>query len=115
MVGGALGVAILGSVLSSSYRSHVAGAVSQLHGAAAAAAHDRLQGALAVASQMGGAAGRQLALHADSSFVSAMDATLRVGIVFALAGALLALLFLPARAEHVPEPVPVDGDLALAA
>jgi EmrB/QacA subfamily drug resistance transporter len=115
MVGGTLGVAILGSVLSSSYRSHVAGAVSQLHGAAAAAAHDRLQGALGVAAQIGGTAGRQLALHADSSFVSAMDATLRVGVVFALAGALLALLFLPARAEHAPEPVAVDGDLALAA
>jgi hypothetical protein len=115
MVGGTLGVAILGSVLSSSYRSHVAGPVSHLHGAAAAAAHDRLQGALSVAAQIGGSAGRQLAFHADSSFVSAMDATLRVGVVFALAGALLALLFLPARAEQSPEPVAVDGDLALAA
>jgi len=117
MVGGTLGVAVLGSVLSSSYRSHIAPAVAHLHGTAAAVTHDRLQGALGVASQLGGAAGRQLTLQADSAFISAMDTTLRLGVVVALAGALLALLLLPSRAK-APEAEPVapcDADLALAA
>ena len=112
MVGGTLGVAILGSILSSSYRSNVADSVAQLHGTAAAVAHDRLQGALAVAAQIGGAPGRQLAYNADSAFVSAMSTTLHVGVLVALAGALLALVLLPSRA---PSAEPAGAELALAA
>ena len=115
MVGGTLGVAILGSVLSSSYRSHISGAVSQLHGTAATVAHDRLQGALGVAAQLGGPAGRQLAYHADSAFIAAMDTTLKVGVVVALAGALLALLLLPSRAEVPAETETAPAELVLAA
>jgi DHA2 family multidrug resistance protein-like MFS transporter len=112
MVGGTLGVAILGSILSSGYRARVD--VAQLDGTAAHAAHDRLQGALAVAGRIGGEPGRQLAASASSAFVSAMDITLLVGMGFALAGALVALILLPSRA---PEAAAANDevDLALAA
>jgi MFS transporter, DHA2 family, multidrug resistance protein len=110
MVGGTLGVAILGSVLSSGYRARVD--VSALHGAAAHAAHDRVQGALAVAGKLGGDRGRELAASASHAFVGAMDTTVLVGMGFALAGALLALILLPSRAA---EPAAEVEELALAA
>jgi EmrB/QacA subfamily drug resistance transporter len=96
MVGGTLGVAVLGSILSSGYRARVD--VAQLHGAAAHVAHDRLQGALAVAARVGGEPGRRLASSASSAFVSSMDTTLLVAGAIALAGSLLALALLPSRA-----------------
>ena len=95
MVGGTLGVAVLGSILSSGYRAHVD--VSGLHGAAAHAAHDRLQGALGVAGKVGGPRGAELASSASHAFVSAMNTTVLVGGGIALVGALLALFLLPPR------------------
>jgi MFS transporter, DHA2 family, multidrug resistance protein len=110
MVGGTLGVAILGSVLSSGYRARVD--LSALHGAAAHAAHDRVQGALAVAGKLGGERGQQLAGSASHAFVHAMDTTVLVGMGFALAGALLAAILLPSRASEPAAAEDVDAELA---
>src|SRR3954466_10926288 len=59
--GGALGVAVLGSLLASGYRAHMDAAVSSLPAPARDAAQDSLGGAMAVAQQAGGAAGQRLA------------------------------------------------------
>jgi EmrB/QacA subfamily drug resistance transporter len=112
MVGGTLGVAVLGSILSSGYRGRVD--VGELHGAAAQAAHDRLQGALTVAGKLGGDRSAALASSASHAFVSAMNATVLVGGGIALAGALLALFLLPSRPPQ-PETAEAEPDLALAA
>jgi hypothetical protein len=101
MVGASLGVAVLGSVLSSGYRSHVD--VTGLPAAAAAAARDSLGGAL----QFGGGHG-PLVESAQQAFVVGMHTTSLVAAGIAFTGALFALAFLPARereASLVAEPV----------
>jgi EmrB/QacA subfamily drug resistance transporter len=93
--GGALGVAILGSVLSSGYRGDM-DTVS-----APAAAHDSLAGALATGNE-------HLVATAQNAFVGGMHAAALVAAGIALAGALVALVFLPSRetapAHLVPAP-----------
>lgn len=98
LVGGALGVAVLGSLLSSGYGAHMDAPVSHLPAQAAATAHDQLGGALAVAGHVGGPAGQALAEAARSAFVSGMHTSAFVAAGVALTGAVLAALFLPARA-----------------
>jgi EmrB/QacA subfamily drug resistance transporter len=99
--GGALGVAILGSILSSGYRGDM-DAVS-----APSVAHDSLAGALAAAARVGGPAGERLAATAQHAFVDGMHAAVLVAAGIALVGALVALAFLPSRApEASPALVP---------
>ena len=97
-VGGALGVAILGSVFSSAYLAGIAPALRAAPAAAAKAAGQSVGVALSRAQQLGGSAGQALRLAATSSFVHAMDRALFVGAGFALLGALVALIWLPNRA-----------------
>jgi EmrB/QacA subfamily drug resistance transporter len=97
MVGGALGVAIVGSVLASAYASSMETAVSALPPPAAAAASDSIGAALGVAARLG-EAGAGLAAAARSAFMDAMGVSMLVAVGVAILGALLALLFLPARA-----------------
>jgi hypothetical protein len=95
-VGGALGVAIIGSLLSTAYGSSMEAATQGLPAPAGDAARDSVGGALGVAAQLG----PQRALLADTAraaFVDAMGTSVLVAAGFALAGALVALLFLPAR------------------
>jgi MFS transporter, DHA2 family, multidrug resistance protein len=87
-------VAVLGSLLSSGYRADMDAAVSGLPAGAADAARDSLGGALAVAAHGGGA---RLATTAQEAFVSGMHSAVIVAAGIALAGALIALVFLPAR------------------
>jgi EmrB/QacA subfamily drug resistance transporter len=103
MVGGTLGVAILGSLLSSGYGADMDEAVQGLPEPAAAAAGDSIGGASAVAERLGGDAGAQLAATAETAFTSAMGSALTVAAAVALAGALVALLVLPARGRERAE------------
>ncbi|HEY7077348.1 MAG TPA: MFS transporter [Solirubrobacteraceae bacterium] len=96
--GGALGVAVLGSVLSGRYRGAMDHAVAGLPDRAAGIAHDSLAGALAVAQRVGGAPGGRLASAAQDAFLSGMHAAALVAAGVAFAGALVALAYLPARA-----------------
>src|SRR5207244_4315232 len=89
-VGGALGVAILGSVFSSAYLAGIAPALRAAPAAAAKAAGQSVGVALSQAQQPGGSAGQALRLAATSSFVHAMDRALFVGAGFAAVGALVA-------------------------
>ena len=112
-VGGTLGVAVLGSVLASSYGNGMDGAVEGLPHDAAEAAGDSVGGAHEVAAQMGGEAGARLSALANESFVEAMTTTATLAAGVALAGALIAAAFLPSRAakstvaisdQALPEP-----------
>jgi Na+/melibiose symporter-like transporter len=106
-VGGALGVAVLGSLLAASYHSAMSKStvLQGLPAPAAAAAHDSLGGALHVAGQMG-AAGANLVSTATSAFVDAMGSAVLIGAGVALVGALIALIWLPSRA---PAETPAGG------
>ncbi|HEX4777509.1 MAG TPA: MFS transporter [Acidimicrobiia bacterium] len=108
-VGGALGVAVIGSLLASGYGSRVG---SFLHGkpvppAVAKQIRHQVGAALAVAHRVGGAAGDALAHHARSAFVSGLHSGVLVGAAAALLGAVITAAWLPARAkppEHRDEP-----------
>jgi len=98
-IGGALGVAILGSILSSSYASAMDPVVGVLPLEAAAVARDSIGGALAVAGRIGDAAA-PLVGAANEAFVNAMSSAVWVAAGIALLGAIVTGLFLPAQALH---------------
>jgi EmrB/QacA subfamily drug resistance transporter len=98
-VGGALGVAVLGSVFTSAYVSGVAGAVTRLPATAAAEVQSSVGGAIGVGRSIAGRAGQHVIAVAAQSFVHAMSRALVLGSIVALAGALVSLVWLPNRAE----------------
>ena len=69
ITGGALGVAILGSVLASGYRGGMEDAVAGMPAPAADAARESLAGGLAVASQAGGETGQRVLTAAQDAFL----------------------------------------------
>jgi MFS family permease len=94
-VGGALGVAVFGSLLSSGYAAHLSDKVAGLPADVRGLASDRLEGALAVASRLKDAG---LARAARVAFTDAMGTTALIAAGFALVGMVVVLLYLPARA-----------------
>jgi EmrB/QacA subfamily drug resistance transporter len=100
MVGGSLGVAVLGSLLIAGYHATIGGsaALAELPPAAAATAHDSLGGAVEVAARLGGTASQSLLADTTQAFVHAMSHAVLAGAAVALMGALIALIWLPARA-----------------
>ena len=97
-LGGALGIAILGSVWQGAYLDRVGGAAAMLPPDAAAAVRNSFAGAAAVAGQLGGRPGATLLDAARIAFVGAMDWTCLIGVGFTIAGLVVAAVYLPARA-----------------
>ncbi len=97
-LGGALGVAVVGSLLNTRYQDKMTTALAGQHlpHAVMTAIQSSLGGALAVAAHAG-AAGQLLTHLAKTAFVSGMDLGLLVAAMVAIAGCLLALAWLPAR------------------
>jgi EmrB/QacA subfamily drug resistance transporter len=96
-VGGTLGVAVLGSVLASSYATGMDGAVDGLPSDAASAATDSVGAAHQVAAQLGGDNAASLVATANDAFMSAMSTTSGIAAAIAMAGALIAATLLPSR------------------
>jgi hypothetical protein len=97
-VGGALGVAVLGSVLTSAYRDQLTPALAGLSDQATTVARDSVDAALGVADRLGPAGG-ELAQAARAAFVDAMGTAALAGVTVALLGAVVALAFLPSRPQ----------------
>ncbi len=95
-LGAALGVAVLGSLAASRYRSSISGAVHALPVAARHQATSSLAGALQVASRLHGAAGPSVAHAAANSFVGGIHFAATVGALLALAAAAVVWRWLPA-------------------
>jgi Na+/melibiose symporter-like transporter len=102
-IGGALGVAVLGSLFAGTYAAHVADGLAGLPPVAAQAAGQSLAGAAAVAQAVGGEAGAAILAIARQSFVDGMTVTAIVGVGFAVAGAIIAFAFLPDRVTAADE------------
>jgi len=98
-VGGTLGVAVLGSIMATLYGGRIVDALrgSGLPAALRQTAGDSLAGALQIAERVGGAAGAGIARTAQDAFVNAFQVGSVVTGSVALLGAVIALLFLPAR------------------
>ncbi|MEZ4503476.1 MAG: DHA2 family efflux MFS transporter permease subunit [Dehalococcoidia bacterium] len=96
-VGGALGVAVYGSILNSLYASNLAEALSGLPASASDAANNSIGGALQVAASAGGEVGAGLTLAASTAFVDAEAIVHLVTGAVVLAGAVLVARFMPAH------------------
>ena len=103
-VGGALGIAVLGSVLSAAYRS---GIEDKLPPAARHAAGESIEATLGFAAKLG-PEGDALVGPANDAFLHAMHVTALCGAGVALVGAVVVGLFLPGRA---PAPTEPEGEL----
>lgn len=89
--GGALGIAVLGSIVTAIYRRAMASeALPGVPAESVAAAQDTLGGAVEVASRMNGEQGRQLLEAARAAFVHAFEVTSALSAASAVVAALLA-------------------------
>lgn len=98
-LGGALGVAVIGSVLSTRYQDNLGAALvgHLIPPGAKQTILGSLGGALGVAQRAGGDTGVLLARAARSAFMSGTALSLLVGAVVALVGSLLMVVWLPSR------------------
>ena len=113
MVGGSLGVAILGSVLSAVYRGRLDGAVSVLPAGLRDEAAESIGGTAGAVGKVAAgvqsgtlppSAGRGLPALADTAnaaFLHAMHAAVLVSVGAALLAAVLVLVYLPGRGTPV--------------
>ena len=114
-VGGALGVAIVGSMTAAAYRSRLGSTLATAHapGAVVHQATGSVAAADIIGRHVGGATGSELVSAAHSAFVSAMGMGIRVAAAVALAAAIGAVFALPGRGRParavaaIPAPEPV--------
>ncbi len=104
-VGGAMGIAVLGSILATRYRSGISDLVERLPTEIGEIVHRGVGQAIRIAEVTGGEQGDALGRAARDSFVDAMALTLRVGAATALVCAGVVLYLLRDRAS-VEVPVP---------
>ncbi|OIJ67171.1 MFS transporter [Streptomyces mangrovisoli] len=95
-VGGALGIAVLGSVLSTAYRTGIEDKLTVLPAGIRDTAGESIEATLGVAEKIGPRAD-SLVGSADSAFLHAMHVTALCGTGVALIGAVVVALFLPGR------------------
>ncbi|MFW6690019.1 MFS transporter [Streptomyces sp. MAR4 CNX-425] len=105
-VGGALGVAVLGSLMSSVYRGRL-----ELPAGAPHEAGESIEATRTFA-ERAGPAGKELMTHADGAFVTAMHVTSLAAAGAALLGAAVAAAFLPAKDRGGTEPARGGEDAA---
>ena len=118
-LGGALGIAILGSIGTAVYRAEVADRLpAGVPAAAADAARDTLGGALAIAQTLPAEVGAALVAAAETAFVDALHFVAVVSVVGAIVTAIVsasALRRVPARSEPEPEVITPGREPAAAA
>jgi EmrB/QacA subfamily drug resistance transporter len=110
--GGALGVAVLGSLFLALYHSHMDG--SKLSPTVLRASRDSIGVSLQEAHQLGGPAGAQLREVARQSFLASSRVTFTCAAVIILGAALLARRFLPARAAASAQQPPSNQQVRAA-
>jgi EmrB/QacA subfamily drug resistance transporter len=101
-IGGALGVAILGTIATASYTSSITGSAgfSKLEAASPAAAQavrDSVGSAAVVAENLPAALAHMVTAAANDAFIHALDRSVIVGAAVAALGAAVAYFFLPAH------------------
>lgn len=102
-VGGALGVAVLGSLIASVYRGHISPALGGLPAGVQDGASSSIATAYAVAGGAGAQAGRVITA-ANDAFVTAMHWAASISAVVAVLGALVAFVWIPRRSLTMPPP-----------
>ncbi|MGW3492880.1 MFS transporter [Streptomyces sp. NPDC001020] len=108
-VGGALGIAVLGSVLSTAYRTGIQDKLTFLPAGVRHTAGESIEATLGVASKLG-PNGRALVGPANDAFLHAMHTTALWGAGVAVLGAIVVALFLPGKP---PAPQAEKGEAEL--
>jgi EmrB/QacA subfamily drug resistance transporter len=100
-LGGALGVAVLGSVLNGTYRAGVnpLAAISGVSAVALDQIRSSVQSAHMIAAALGGSLNNQVMQISDLAFVNGMKNALLIGSLVMAAASLTALVILPRRAK----------------
>jgi hypothetical protein len=96
-LGGALGVAVLGSLLASKFTTALPASVGQLPASAQAAVKSSLGGALGVAQSLPAAVGEPLAAAAKAAYVNGMRVSLVAAAFVVVATAVMVRRFYPDR------------------
>jgi MFS family permease len=96
--GGALGIAVMGSLFLAWYH-HFTSGIAKLPGASAAAVHDSIGSALVAAAKLPAAQAKVVEHIARGAFVDAMRLTYPIGACIVLAAAVVAWRWLPARGD----------------
>jgi hypothetical protein len=105
-LGGALGVAVLGSLVASRFGSKMGGAIAGLDPDLRGQARSSLAGSLHVASGLPEAAGREFTTRAQDAFMSGFHIANAAAGLVALGGSVLVWRLLPQRkAVEVAEPL----------
>jgi EmrB/QacA subfamily drug resistance transporter len=112
-LGGALGVAVIGSAINTVYRDRIAAAVTGLPAPAADAAGDSVGAAVAIAGQMGGA-GDPLAAAARAGFADALGVAAVVAASVVVLTAIFVFRAMPARPMEPAEPEPAAAAAGVA-
>lgn len=103
-LGGALGVAVLGAVISSEYGNNIADAVTMLPTQAADLAKNSLPGAMAVAQQLG-PLGTQLADAAKVAWMNGLSSSMFIASGIVALAAIITALWMPHRQSHVDDEI----------
>ncbi|MGH9126295.1 MAG: MFS transporter [Acidimicrobiales bacterium] len=106
-IGGALGVAILGSILSSKYEPAIGHALA---GTVGRSVIDMAKNSVGAAIGIGQAdiaqgqasVGHHIINAANATFINAMDSAMKIGALIAFAGAVVSFVWLPNRPPQVP-------------
>jgi hypothetical protein len=111
-VGGALGVAVLGSIMASTYRPQVSDAIAgaPIPTEVRNAITDQVGAAMRAAAEIGGPPGRALADAASKGFADGMSIAFVVGAAALALGAVIVALYLPARAHDDMREPATAGD-----
>ena len=102
MLAGAIGVAVIGSVLGTIYTSSFEKAITAVAGLPAMvieAASDSVGAAVVVAQQLPAAAGDTLTQIARTSFMDGWQVMALISCIINIIGAILVIKFMPARHE----------------
>jgi DHA2 family multidrug resistance protein-like MFS transporter len=102
-IGGALGVAVLGSMLAAVYRNDMTPKVAGLPAAARSIAAESISGTYGVAEKLG-PAGKALTAAANEAFVHAMHTTAIGSLIVAVLGLIVVAAWLPRRSGPVNAP-----------
>jgi DHA2 family multidrug resistance protein-like MFS transporter len=97
-VAASFGVAIMGSILNNAYQSQLSGRLTGLPAKAQSAAESGVAVAAAIAHHLPGPLGARLLRAAQEAYSQGMSEVLVATAVITVVGALLVVLFLPARA-----------------
>jgi EmrB/QacA subfamily drug resistance transporter len=102
-VGGALGIAVLGSALTDRYQAGVPSHIAHAPGVLADRAHEALPAALALAQQVGGTQGIRIAGQAQSAFVDGLGLAMLIAAAAVAAAAVFVFWRAPREAVRPAE------------